>query len=311
MRREGLDAAFAGHEDILKWMLASAALYSGADLDVLSIRFFEDAEEYDQPAFLVPEGLDALLEALQESIEPNWIFTGHPVRRIEWEGHGDVLRVWGGGRVFEADRVLVTLPLGVLKSGRVEFEPSLPPWKRRAIDSLGFGTLDPVYLEFPHRFWPEEKDFFGTVDSTTFPRFFNRCKIWRTPALTASMGAGAAKRMEKAGDEEVIKEAMAALRAIFGPEIPEPVRWRVMRWSSDPYALGSYSNLGLDASPRDRASLAEPLEERLFFAGEATDAESPGTLQGAYLSGLREADRIADLVLNTGGKRVFPLDSAP
>jgi monoamine oxidase len=88
---------------------------------------------------------------------------------------------------------------------------------------------------------------------------------------------------------------MATLRRIYGEEIPEPEAWLITRWAHDPFAYGSYSYTPVGASSEDYEALAEPVEDRLFFAGEATYRERPATVHGAYLSGIREAKRIAEL----------------
>jgi len=63
-------------------------------------------------------------------------------------------------------------------------------------------------------------------------------------------------------------------------------------WSTDPYAVGSYSFLAVGATPQHRAALAEPIGDRLFFAGEATDLDNPSTVHGARASGRRAAAAI-------------------
>jgi monoamine oxidase len=88
---------------------------------------------------------------------------------------------------------------------------------------------------------------------------------------------------------------MTVLRTIFGQAIPDPVAWQITRWASDPYALGSYSYNAVGASVKTRRVLSEPVEDRLFFAGEATSLKYPATVHGAYLSGQREAERILEL----------------
>jgi monoamine oxidase len=82
---------------------------------------------------------------------------------------------------------------------------------------------------------------------------------------------------------------MGTLRAIYGTAVPEPTGYLVTRWASDPFALGAYSFLPIDATPDDRATLAQPAGATLFFAGEATSVNSPATVHGAYASGQRAA----------------------
>ena len=89
-------------------------------------------------------------------------------------------------------------------------------------------------------------------------------------------------------DGAAVEQVRAAL------DLPEPTGALVTRWAADPFARGSYSFLAVGSSPDDQRALAEPVGERLHFAGEATQEEFFATVHGAYLSGLREAERILD-----------------
>lgn len=96
---------------------------------------------------------------------------------------------------------------------------------------------------------------------------------------------------------------MATLRTIYGEGIPEPSRWLITRWHEDPFSGGSYSSLMPGASPAMYETLGLPLENALFFAGEATHRTHPATVHGAYLSGLRAADQL-DRSLDLSGLRL-------
>jgi monoamine oxidase len=106
------------------------------------------------------------------------------------------------------------------------------------------------------------------------------------PLLVGLRGGEAAWSRESLTDTEAVGEVIAALGA------PQPAGSLVTRWGSDPYARGSYSFIAVGSSPDDMHALAEPVGERLMFAGEATNPEFFGTVHGAYMSGVREAERI-------------------
>ena len=78
--------------------------------------------------------------------------------------------------------------------------------------------------------------------------------------------------------------------------VPDPTGWIVTRWRRDPFALGSYSHLAAGATPADRETLARPIDDRLFLAGEATSVDFPGTVHGALLSGRRAAAQLRERV---------------
>ena len=85
------------------------------------------------------------------------------------------------------------------------------------------------------------------------------------------------------------------MRGAFGSSVPDPTGFLVTRWGQEQFTRGSYSIVPVDASYDDHTTLAEPVGDRLFFAGEATNTKYPSTVHGAYLSGVREAGRIAGL----------------
>ena len=80
---------------------------------------------------------------------------------------------------------------------------------------------------------------------------------------------------------------------MFGNRVPKPVDYQITRWASDPFSLGSYSFNALGSKPKQRRELAQPVDARIFFAGEATEEDYFGTAHGAYLSGLRAAEEMA------------------
>jgi CRP-like cAMP-binding protein len=206
------------------------------------------------------------------------------------------VRVTAGQSVVEADRVLVTLPLGVLKAGAVTFEPPLPEAKRSAIDRLGFGTLNKIALHYPEPFWPTEQYVFGYLCRETDRHPTAVISMWKshgTPILVLLLGASLGREAETWSHEQVTEYATTIVRDMFGADAPAPTRVSRTAWSADPYARGSYTCIGVGASVEDIRQLAEPLDGRLFFAGEATNRYHWGCVHSAYESGLREAARIS------------------
>ena len=111
--------------------------------------------------------------------------------------------------------------------------------------------------------------------------------------LAALVGGDSARRLETLSDAEVVAEGMAALRYMYGPDVPTPDGVRITRWAADPFTRGSYSYLHVGASPEDHDLLGTP-SGRVQLAGEATWSDDPATVHGALLSGLRAANRILD-----------------
>lgn len=219
------------------------------------------------------------------------------------------------GDVHEADFALITIPLGVLKQNWVNFSPPLPEPKKQAIDRLGFGLLNKIVLRFPAPFWSksamprskktdEEEDngWFGTVNNEPFLKremrgfsymFWNLHRFSAEPVLVALCSGKSAHSVEERSKNQVVDDACEILQAVFKLRVrPEPVVAYVTQWSKQRFSRGSYSYIAKDSSGVDYDLLAAPINNRVFFAGEATSRCHPATVAGAYGSGLREAARI-------------------
>jgi len=212
----------------------------------------------------------------------------------------------GGGRDFvvTARRAIVTLPLGVLKlspraPGAVRFTPALRA-KRPALDGLESGAVIKAALLFRTAFWEEidaghyrGASFFHSPGAA-FPTFWTALPE-RAPLLIAWAGGPKAARFARAAAPEIVQEAVASLDSIFGARggIEERLAaaW-VHHWQQDPFARGAYSYVAVGGHGA-RQALAEPIDDTLFFAGEAADHEGEhGTVAGALASGARAAREV-------------------
>ena len=214
------------------------------------------------------------------------------------------------GEIFEADHIVLTTSLGVLKDNAVTFDPPLPIRKMEAIKGLGFGTLNKVILVYDKPFWRVDQDMFGLLrepevkDSLDqedyianrgrFYFFWNCIKTTGRPVLISLMAGDAAHQAETTDDADLVAEVTQELRKIFThAKVPQPLEAIVTRWGKDRFARGSYSYVGSTSRPGDYEAMAAPVGN-LHFAGEATCATHPATVHGAYISGLRAASEIIE-----------------
>ncbi len=280
---EGLVGLANLDDPLVAWNVTSrtAGEYA-ADADELSLRWFSSEGQFKGPDVLFPGGYTQLSQHLAKGLD---IQQDTEVSRISYGG--SEVRIETSKGTVTADKVIVTVPLGVLKAKTIAFDPALPDHKRHAIDVLGFGLLNKVVAMFDEPFWPKATPMIGLVGANQpVTDLVNGLMFAGTPLLVGLRGGEAAWSREKLTDAEAIDELITALNA------PQPTGSIVTRWGSDPYARGSYSFIAAGSSPDDMDALAEPAGERLMFAGEATNREWFGTVHGAYLSGIREAERI-------------------
>ena len=260
-----------------------------ASPDQLSLFYWQEGESLrgDDAVFL--NGYDEIPKKLAEGLD---IKLSHVVSLIEYSEAG-VNVVTDKGN-FTADRVIITLPLGVLKSGGVKFSPELPVSKSAAIQNLGMGLLDKVYLKFPKNFWAAkgtEIISYISAQRGNFPYILNMEHYTGDPVLQMFTAAAVAEGIEQQRERDVVGRAVSALREMFGDKVVEPEDYKITHWKQDPFSQGSYSYLAYGSSPESFDALAAPVGDRLFFAGEATNRDYNATVHGAYLSGLREARR--------------------
>ncbi|KAK8551683.1 hypothetical protein V6N13_120130 [Hibiscus sabdariffa] len=280
---------------LLNWHLANLEYANASLMANLSMAYWDQDDPYEMGGdhCFIPAGNERFVRALAEDLP---IFYGRTVQSIRYGIDG--VKVYAGGQEFCGNMALCTVPLGVLKKGSIEFVPELPQRKKDAIQRLGFGLLNKVAMLFPNNFWGGEIDTFGhlTEDPSTRGEFFLFYSYSSTsggPLLVALVAGDAAIKFELMSPVESVKRVLNILRGIFHPKgivVPDPVEAVCTRWGKDRFTYGSYSHVAIGSSEDDYDILAESVgDDRVFFAGEATNKQYPATMHGAFLSGMREA----------------------
>jgi monoamine oxidase len=240
-------------------------------------------------SFHVRAGYAALVSALAAGD----VRLGSVVERIRWRPGECRVRLANGDE-HEAPRVVVTVPLGVLQAGAIRFEPE-PQQILDAVRALRFGDAVRVTFRFDRPFWEDDPAFadLGFVISyePVFPVWWNRPHS--SEALLTAWSAGPkADPLIGIGEREIIARALESLGRILGRR-PAAVRGAWFHdWHADPFARGAYSWVPAGALPA-RDTLARPVSDTLYFAGEATDLLGyGGTVHGAIASGIRAARQV-------------------
>lgn len=212
-------------------------------------------------------------------------------------GQGMTTVFLNDSRSISAPFVLSTIPIGVLQSGEIHFNPPLPTQVYDAIHNIQSVATTTVHLKFSSPFWGKQhyysipmEDSDTWLDITNIQSFTGESLLVIHPSHAASM------RMENQSDTQVVAEVMDSLSSVFEATPTWPESFLISRWGLHPFARGSFSVLTACSLPNDRATLREPVGGGLLIAGEAVASKSPGTLQGAYLSGLEQAERILDAI---------------
>lgn len=264
----------------------------GGDGDVTSA---EDNHIYADADgdWLVSGGLGAFVQNLHADVP---VKHNCPVTKIDYSGAG-VIVTTGVGMV-QAKHLVLTVSTGVLAAEKVQFVPPLPDGKTDAVSKLPNGLLNKVGIEFT----PEWKDATQghTADYLKGDNAF--CTLlfgfFGTTLATGFVAGSFADALEKEGKGAATDFCLEGLRAIYGADALKFVRRTdETAWRGNTHTFGSYS-YAKPGGAGARAILAEPLADRIFFAGEATSRDAFSTVHGAYLSGKRAASEVVATRLN-------------
>lgn len=238
--------------------------------------------------------------------------TNAPVKSINYSNVPVVITLEDGSTV-ECTKVIVTVPLPVLKTG-ITFSPSLPASKTGALNSIGFDPSIRVVLDFKKNFWGNDAGFIfgGEVAPFYFNAGVQRSEFFRTLTVTVN-GPAAAQLSALGSDQQIVEAILAELDAVYNGqatafirrELPdfgeeptgnEPMIYFVQDWTKEQYVGGGSSYPLVSTTQADREALAADINKTVFFAGEATDLKGePGTVNGA----LNSAERVAEDVVKS------------
>ncbi|KAF9574226.1 hypothetical protein EC968_007150 [Mortierella alpina] len=270
-------------------------------LDKVSLKYMDAEDMPPGDHCIMVDGYDRVLDELCKDMKSVPIHLEHVVDRIEYNESN--VRISTSKGSFTADVVLVTLPLGVLKSNSVAFSPPLPERKQTAINRLGFGTMVKIVLYFPVCFWPEDKHFINflpipnSIPNPKLCRHLNRRQmaalktymndlanytslmpIHGAPILIAYAANDSAEVFGKLTDQEAMEVLVCQLSHYFDVLVRDPVATRptrtfMTRWSSDPYARGSYTSIPIGAHQSDLGEFEIPVGARTVIVHASNDQE--------------------------------------
>lgn len=186
----------------------------GADVEWLHPDYHEEGRDLRGGDALFPDGFVQVFEPLLGRFP---IEFGVVVERVETAASEAVV-VDRNDRRQSADAVVITVPLGVLQAGDIDFDPPLEPDRLGAISRLGMGTLDKLYLRFDDVFWDAETERLGHVGAPQrwFAEWYNFAVYGDAPILLGFNAGSAAEELAARSDDELVAIAMGVLQAMYG-----------------------------------------------------------------------------------------------
>ena len=266
------------------WLEALSGYINGAELGCLSIADYLAYDDADSDVnWRLPDGYGALIAAAGAALP---IRLGASVETID--RRTTPLRATGQWGSVTADRVIVAVPTNVLAEERLRFDLPLPDKTEAAADlPLGLANKAFLLLDRPEPFEPDTQLMGNPNDPSTgsyYLRPFGR------PVIECFFGGAGARALEAEGEGAVADFAIEQLVGLLGSEMRRRLTpLGETRWGADPLFGGSYSH-ALPGRDDARARLAAPVENRIFFAGEACSESDFSTAHGAYATGVAAAE---------------------
>ncbi|RWY50979.1 flavin monoamine oxidase family protein [Mucilaginibacter gilvus] len=238
------------------------------------------------------------------------IFLNAVVKEISWEAD-KVTVVTEDGTRYKAHKLLIAMPLGVLKAkkgelGVISFSPEIP-FQTKALQQMGFGWIIKILFEFSHPFWLDNKTEHiagRNIEKMGFLLSDEEIPTWWTQVpdqsnvVTGWLGGPCAAEKANLSDDIIAKQGLQSLANIFKRDIEELkkllIARRVMNWCTDPFTRGSYAYDTVEA-PEARRVLNTPVEDTIYFCGEYLyEGSAMGTVEAALSSAVDVAKKITN-----------------
>jgi monoamine oxidase len=285
----GIDPRYLN--DLLMRFLFTTQLESnaGASIDRLSSLYCDDNEKFSGEDLVVINGFDNVINYLSSGLT---ILTNYEVNRINYKDSKIIVSTQRGE--FSAEHVLVTVPLGVLQSQKISFDPLLPSQKAEAIMRLKMSANEKLTMKYNSLVYEHPGYAFGITSAQfgKFNYFLNMNKYSTNNAFTSFLLGNYGETLGGYDGYSYANWANENIWNIFHTAKYGASYCYGTQWKRDPYFYGAFSYVPVSAYASDYDVIAENIDKKLFFAGEHTNRQYRGTVHGAYLSGIRAAEKI-------------------
>tara|TARA_B100000674_G_C37934638_1_gene959660 strand:+ start:597 stop:1985 length:1389 start_codon:yes stop_codon:yes gene_type:complete len=273
--------------DIINSLITRATEHCSLNADLIRCGEYDG---WNPNGRFVIDGYRPLIENFAKNIK---IYLNSTV--IEIEQKEKVTVKTKDGRLFRAEKVISTIPVGVLKTKLVKFKPELPKKKTDALRNMFTGAHEKIFLSFPYVFWNPDVYTFQYSD----PKNRGLCTQWQNVSIPSTGKnilytnlSGPDIKFVSKSDKELENIAMNVLRKIFGKKIPDPDNVYITRWALEPLTRGAaHAHPNLSGSMKDLTTIGEKFG-KIHFAGVDTSENVTETVEAAILSGIRVSNEI-------------------
>lgn len=261
-----------------------------ADINKASVMAVRDEWQEDmEETFRVTGGYGQLIDYLKNQCLAAGcqLHTSFRVNAIDWKRNEVTVRS-SDGKEVKGNKVIVTVPVGLLQSGHIHFNP-YPEKHMQAAQQIGYGSVIKILFQFKEPFWNQYADDIGFMFSEeVVPTWWTQLPS-RNGLLTGWFGGQQTMRVKGRPEKEIAAIALQSLAKMLQREQQELqkllIGQEVHDWSKNPFACGAYTYSMLQTAGA-RKVFREPVEDTIYFAGEGyNEGHSAGTVEAALESG--------------------------
>jgi len=287
LKDQSLGATLPNPSPTQRYFKNVLAIEMGDDPDLVSTHGYNALEEGED---LIPStGMGPLVGGLSQGIE---IRLNCPVKTLVWGVAHGVTAIGPFGQIT-ARKAIVTIPTGVLAAGAIRFDPALPQAHQEAISNLPMGALEKVAMVLSSA-RPDLPEYVLSHRHIQQGLYHALVVSPDKRMITALIPGPVSRKLYREGIPAVEAFALTLLKDVVGNSVAVGAR-ATSNWQSDPLSLGSYSYQTV-GNAKARKVYSQPIEDRLFFAGEAADDSLAVTVGGAFRTGQKTAQTVAQLL---------------
>lgn len=230
-----------------------------------------------------------------QHVKDNIIYNS-PITEIDYSGDQVKLKT-ADKKTYSADRVIVTVSIGVLKSRSIEFTPTLSDEKLEAIDHVEFYGGFKLIMKFSEKFYPDMIVSETDIGEETFYDFAYGKESKDNVLALLAMGSSAEHYYEFESNEKILQATLKKLDKIFDGKASETFTGDYLYhdWGHHKFTLGTWTH---DFNDKYRDVFNEPLDDKVFFAGETYEDDHWSTVPGAIISGQTVANEVLEEIKN-------------
>jgi monoamine oxidase len=289
------------HEDLRTSLQTYVEGYYAANINFTSTFALRDELQHDsEMQYGITGGYQQLVDYLHQQLLKNGctIILNSPVSKIEWKNN--FVSISHKNEIITADKILITVSLGVLQSGNIVFQPALTEKINTALQ-LGFGHAIKLVMEFQQPFWRGH----AALHHMSFAFADEIINTWWTAypkknnLITGWLAGPKAEQLKDVPESELVSKALYSLSNIFDVDLKQLesllVKSYTYNWMNDPFTLGAYSYDTINDTA-NKQLLKQPIDNTIFFAGEALhEGPETGTVEAALTTGRAAAQQILSI----------------